>query len=313
MKARINIPKKSYVISASLGRGCYRHIKISASATLNDLAEAILDSFDFANDHLHAFFLDNESWSDGDSYYLEPDRGQRDSTKYSLEKAGFQKDLKFIFLFDFGDEWKFNCKVLKELDEATQDAEVLRTVGFAPEQYPDDDEYYEDDDEDYDDDDEENDDYDNEEDNDKLALIDALFSHQKPIYTDNGYVIRLHNLHDGKTYYKGKKDYSKTKSGIGMRDTYTLKGAKIAISTMLTNSGNNDTTQYSIERLDECYPARIENDSQYDKDFKHAMKRLEELIDGNDFDNGDKMRINEVRRVLQYFIADLTDENKDKK
>ena len=87
MKARKNIPKKSYVISASLEKGCYRHIKISAAATLNDLAEAILDSFDFANDHLHAFFLDNESWGDGDSYYLEPDYGQRDSTKYTLEKA----------------------------------------------------------------------------------------------------------------------------------------------------------------------------------------------------------------------------------
>ena len=39
------------------------------------------------------------------------------------------------------------------------------------------------------------------------------------------------------------------------------------------------------------------------------MKRLDELIDDNDFDNGDKMRINEVRRVLQDFIAALT-ENK---
>ena len=41
------------------------------------------------------------------------------------------------------------------------------------------------------------------------------------------------------------------------------------------------------------------------------MKRLNELIDGNDFDNGDKMRINEVRKVLQDFITELT-ENKEK-
>ena len=232
MKARINTPKKSYVISASLGKGCYRHIKISAAATLYDLAEAILDSFDFANDHLHAFFLDNESWSDGDSYYLEPDHGQRDSTKYTLEKAGFQKDLKFVFLFDFGDEWEFKCKVLKELDEATKDAEVLRFVGEAPEQYPDYDDDDEDDDDDYDDDDE--------------IVIDHNFRPQKINYNETGYVIREHDLFSGRTYYKGKNDYSRTKSGISMRDTYTLKGAKIAVSTMLTNSGNSDTTQYSI-------------------------------------------------------------------
>ena len=174
MKARINTPKKSYVISASLGKGCYRHIKISAAATLYDLAESILDSFDFANDHLHAFFLDNESWSDSDSYYLEPDHGQRDSTKYTLEKAGFQKDLKFVFLFDFGDEWEFKCKVLKELDEATKDAEVLRSVGEAPEQYPD----YEDDEDDDDDDDD-----------DDEIVIDHNFRPQKINYNETGYVI----------------------------------------------------------------------------------------------------------------------------
>lgn len=136
MKARRSISKKSYVISVTLGKGCYRHIKISAGATLYDLAVAILDAFDFDNDHLHAFFLDNRVWSDADSYYLEPDFGQRDSTGYTLEEADFRKDLKFVFLFDFGDEWRFKCKVLRELDEASKGAEVVRSVGDAPEQYP---------------------------------------------------------------------------------------------------------------------------------------------------------------------------------
>ena len=36
----------SYVISVSLGTGCYRHIQISKSATLYKLHEAILDAFE---------------------------------------------------------------------------------------------------------------------------------------------------------------------------------------------------------------------------------------------------------------------------
>ncbi len=44
---------KSYVISVSLGTGCYRHIQISAGATLNKLHKAILGAFGFEDDHAH--------------------------------------------------------------------------------------------------------------------------------------------------------------------------------------------------------------------------------------------------------------------
>ena len=53
----------SYVISVSLGKGCYRHIRISADMTFDDLSCAILDAFMFDNDHLHGFFMDNIFWS----------------------------------------------------------------------------------------------------------------------------------------------------------------------------------------------------------------------------------------------------------
>jgi len=53
----------SYVISVSLGTGCYRHIKISSSATLFRLHQAILNAFEFEDDHMHAFFMDNKRWS----------------------------------------------------------------------------------------------------------------------------------------------------------------------------------------------------------------------------------------------------------
>lgn len=41
------------------------------------------------------------------------------------------------------------------------------------------------------------------------------------------------------------------------------------------------------------------------------MVRLDELRDGNDFHNGDKMRINEVRSVLKSIKATLLKQGQD--
>lgn len=47
---------ESYVISVSPATGCYCHIRIGANATLYKLHQAILNAFDFEDDHQHAFF-----------------------------------------------------------------------------------------------------------------------------------------------------------------------------------------------------------------------------------------------------------------
>ena len=126
------------VISVSLESGCYRHIRISNQALLSTLSEAILDAFEFDDDHAHAFFMDNRAFSRYDCYYvreIEDDHPKTDEV--SLEDTGIQIGQKFKYVFDFGDEWTFQCRVLKELDEITKHPEVIRSRGEAPEQYPD--------------------------------------------------------------------------------------------------------------------------------------------------------------------------------
>ena len=59
----------SYVISVSVGTGCYRHIQISKSATLYKLHKAIISAFDFEDDHAHVFFMDNHYWSGYDAFF----------------------------------------------------------------------------------------------------------------------------------------------------------------------------------------------------------------------------------------------------
>lgn len=126
----------SYVISVSCGTGCYRHIRISVGSTLCALHQAILDAFGFDNDHAHAFFLDNSLWSERDAYYAEEvAEGGRATAAYRLDQTGIQVGKQFKYLFDFGDSWVFQCKVLRELDEDTDVPVVIRSKGEPPAQH----------------------------------------------------------------------------------------------------------------------------------------------------------------------------------
>ncbi len=140
---------KSYIISASLGTGCYRHIRIGEQETLDRLHEVILNAFDFDDDHAHAFFMNDRYSSGVRAYYADcVDDAGKCSSDVTLRQLRLKKGDKFKFLFDFVDEWRFQCKVLRELEDKTDIPGVVRAVGEAPEQYPDEeDEYEEDDDE----------------------------------------------------------------------------------------------------------------------------------------------------------------------
>ena len=136
MKVRTN--KKYAVISVSAGTGCYRHVKVPLNKKLSWFADVILDLFEFDNDHLYAFFMNNRLWDDSDAYYFQPDDYfSRNVEKYKLSEAGITDKKQFKFLFDFGDEWVFQCKVLRIENDGKDDAELLRSVGEPPEQYPD--------------------------------------------------------------------------------------------------------------------------------------------------------------------------------
>ena len=71
-----------------------------------------------------------------------------------------------------------------------------------------------------------------------------------------------------------------------------------------------------IERLGECYlnfEVTRDNDDELKRlysEINRAVYYLDELWDGNDFDNGDKMRINKVRSVLRSVKEFLIREQK---
>ena len=101
------------------------------------LSKTILRAFDFDDDHCHAFFMDNRYWSKANAYYSDGmDTGCRMSYKMPLRRLGLKKGDAFKYLVDFGDEWRFQCRVLQELEEKTDIPGMLKAVGEPPEQYP---------------------------------------------------------------------------------------------------------------------------------------------------------------------------------
>ena len=141
---------KSLVLSVSVGTGCYRHIKIGEGATLLTLSSAILNAFEFFDDHLHSFFMNNSAW-DQNAEFVCPggdlDGAVGFTDEIELSKFRLVRGDKFLYIFDYGDEWRFHIKVLRMIDEPTTRPVILKSVGQVT-QYKD----WDDDDEDEDDD-----------------------------------------------------------------------------------------------------------------------------------------------------------------
>lgn len=112
-------------------------IRMSADNTLDVLHQMIQRATEFDNDHLYAFFVGKGSFK---RRYIMAAFCERD--EFAVEDtrlADLELRVKdtFSYLFDFGDMWWFDIKVLR-IEEGTQEApEIIKTVNDPPQQYPD--------------------------------------------------------------------------------------------------------------------------------------------------------------------------------
>lgn len=139
-----DVPKKgvlteeSYVFKAATGyrKGIWRKIQISTGATLDDLGNAILDAFCFDHDHLYAFYMDEKGRKRNVPIYYSPDcRDEQRADQVLLKDFNFVIGTKFLFMYDFGDEWHFTITFDKEVAEKTPIPLIVQHRGEAPEQY----------------------------------------------------------------------------------------------------------------------------------------------------------------------------------
>ncbi|WP_414732932.1 IS1096 element passenger TnpR family protein [Acetobacterium carbinolicum] len=130
-----NFNRYKLKITLDYDQRIYRMIGICGSDTLDDLSDVILASFNFSDDHLYLFNMDNVKVSKN-SYNKMPEYGGK-STDISIEKLHLVEKQKLVYLYDFGDEWVFRISVLKiESENNYSKPQVLETAGEV-EQYPD--------------------------------------------------------------------------------------------------------------------------------------------------------------------------------
>ena len=122
----------------------YRVITIDGDYSLYQLAEAILEAFDFDMDHAFGFY-DNlkETHRSWEGYELFADVGEGDC--FGGVKTAIIEDVynelkkKMLFFFDYGDSWRFITQLIdvKTVDTKKRKPQVIKSFGIAPEQYPD--------------------------------------------------------------------------------------------------------------------------------------------------------------------------------
>ena len=118
-----------------------REIEIVSSRTLVALAKAVVAAFEFDFDHAFGFYSNLKGPGSGTSYELFADMGEETrsrSVKRTRVAEAFPKvGQKMLFLFDYGDDWRFVVEVLEigNKEPRVRYPRVLKSVGQSPPQY----------------------------------------------------------------------------------------------------------------------------------------------------------------------------------
>jgi Plasmid pRiA4b ORF-3-like protein len=132
----------------------HRDIEIEASKSLYRLAEAIVGAFDFDFDHAFGFYTGltpAKMMRQHPKYELFADMGDAEPGVFGVKKTKISQAFPavghtMVFLFDYGDEWRFRVS-LKGTGARVPKARyprIVATHGDAPPQYPDPDDLDED-------------------------------------------------------------------------------------------------------------------------------------------------------------------------
>ncbi|WP_428665359.1 IS1096 element passenger TnpR family protein [Reyranella sp.] len=136
----------THLLRASLKPKLYRDVEIDSMASLAALAEAITGAFEFDFDHAYGFYstLTGRYHDSPEKFELFADIEGGDSDADSVQETAVSKAFskagkKMLFLFDYGDEWRFTVELIKlgEKMPGTRYPRLVGTSGDAPEQYPD--------------------------------------------------------------------------------------------------------------------------------------------------------------------------------
>jgi hypothetical protein len=126
----------TYVFKVALG-DVWRRIAISAEATLDELAGAILQSVEFDFDHLYEFVFRDRFGAQVRAVHPACDEPPF-TPEIDIGTLPLEPGQSMQFTYDFGDCWQFGVKLesIEETKKGPRTPKVLAKHGKAPEQYP---------------------------------------------------------------------------------------------------------------------------------------------------------------------------------
>ncbi|HID86109.1 MAG TPA: plasmid pRiA4b ORF-3 family protein [Anaerolineae bacterium] len=111
-------------------------IEIAENQTLDDLHYAILDAMRFDADHLYSFFMSGRAW-DETTEYASPYGEGPSAAGVKIGDLGLRMKQKFLYLYDYGDEHRFEVQLVGINPEAPKGRypKIVEKHGRPPRQY----------------------------------------------------------------------------------------------------------------------------------------------------------------------------------
>ncbi len=118
----------------------WRIIEIKENQMLSSLHKAIFNAFDRFEEHQYSFFMSNKPY-DKENEYTSPGidtRGtSRPATRIRIDSLALQPGQKFLYLFDYGDEWWHEIELIGVSEKVPRSnyPRVVKKQGKSPPQY----------------------------------------------------------------------------------------------------------------------------------------------------------------------------------
>ena len=119
----------------------WRIIDMKGTQMLSSLHKAIFKAFDRFEEHEYSFFLSNKPY-DRESEYTSPGIGtdgtSKLATRIRIDSIELYGGPKFLYLFDYGDEWWHEVELISVTERVTRAnyPRVVKKQGKSPPQYP---------------------------------------------------------------------------------------------------------------------------------------------------------------------------------
>jgi hypothetical protein len=136
--ADLEFQRGTHIFKVSLDKNCWRRIAIRGKAFCDELAAAILQAFDFDDEHLYQF-----SYQDRfgrairiDDPHVSSEVAFADEVK--IGDLPLNENTRLHFRYDFADNWRFTLETeTVNADLTLKKPKILEKHGKAPKQYPD--------------------------------------------------------------------------------------------------------------------------------------------------------------------------------